>query len=83
MRFEPWTRWLGPNRSPQCLSLIKASGIKNVELIGSVLPLSHYIHDEHKEPVPKIDAFVRATVDLGELTKLRVKYEQAYLDSIK
>jgi hypothetical protein len=68
------------------LSLIKTSGIKNVGLIGqslSVLPLYHYIHEEHKELVPTIDAIVKAIVDSVEMTKLRAKYEQAYLDSIK
>lgn len=69
------------------LSLIKASGIKNVGLIGqslSVLTLYHYIHEEHeeheehkehKELVPTIDAIVKAIVDSVEMTKLRAKYE--------
>jgi len=69
------------------LSLIKASGIKNVGLIGqslSVLTLYHYIHEEHeehkehkehKELVPTIDAIVKAIVDSVEMTKPRAKYE--------
>jgi ABC-type amino acid transport substrate-binding protein len=60
------------------LSLIKASGIKNVGLIGQsrrVLPLYHYIHEEHKELVLTIDAIVTAIVDSVEMTKLRAKYE--------
>jgi len=68
------------------LSLIKASGIKNVGLIGQplkVLPLYHYIHEEHEELVPTIDATVKAIVDSVEMTKLRAKYRQAHLDSIK
>ena len=53
------------------LSLIKASDIKNVELIGqslNVLPLYHYIHEEHKELVPTIYAIVKTIVDSGEMT---------------
>lgn len=68
------------------LSLIKASGIKNVELIGTplkVLPLYHYIHKDHKDLLPTISKAVKEMVDSGEMAKLRAQFEQEYLDSIK
>jgi polar amino acid transport system substrate-binding protein len=68
------------------LSLIKVSGIKNVELIGkplAVLPLYHYIHKDHEDLVPVISEVVKTMVDRGEMARLRAQFEQEYLDSIK
>ncbi len=67
------------------LSLIKASGLNNVDMIGrplKVLPLYHYIHEDHKKLVPRIDAIIKKMVQSGEMATLRAQYEQEYLDSI-
>ncbi len=68
------------------LSLIKASGIDNVDIVGKplkVLPLYHYIHEDHKDLLPTISKVVKEMVDSGEMAQLRAKFEQEYLDSIE
>ncbi len=67
------------------LSLIKASGLSQVTIVGKplkVLPLYHYIHKKNKALVPRIDAIIKQMVDSGDMKKLREKYEREYLDSI-
>ncbi len=67
------------------LSLIKASGLKNVNAVGKplkILPLYHYIHKDHQKLVPRIDAIIKKMVQSGEMAALRAQYEQEYLDSI-
>lgn len=68
------------------LSLIKASGINNVKMIGKplkILPLYHYIHEDHKDLLPIISKVVKNMVDSGEMAQLRTKFEQEYLNSIE
>ncbi len=67
------------------LILLKKGNITNVEAVGQPLqvnPLYHYLNKRHAHLVPKIDAVIREMRASGEISALKARYEQEYLDSV-
>lgn len=67
------------------LSLLKKHAIPDVVTVGEPLKellLYHYLHKDHRHLIPKIDAIVKSMVDSGEMSELRNKSENEYLNSL-
>lgn len=45
------------------------------------LPLYHYLHEKHKDLVPKVDEIIRDMAESGELDDLREEFIKTLLDS--
>lgn len=67
------------------LSLLKKYAISDVVAVGESLKellLYHYLYKDHKHLVPKIDSIIKNMVDSGEMSDLRKKYENEYLNNL-
>ncbi len=67
------------------LSLLKEYAISDVVTVGEPLKelmLYHYLYKDHKHLVPKIDSIIKNMVDSGEMSDLRKKYENEYLNNL-
>jgi polar amino acid transport system substrate-binding protein len=64
--------------------ILKELGIKNIVPIDkslAILELYHYIHKDHKDLVPKVDAVIKEMKANGELKTLTIKAEKKVLAS--
>ncbi len=67
------------------LALLKEYAISDVVTVGEPLKelmLYHYLYKDHKHLVPKIDSIIKNMVDSGEMSDLRKKYENEYLNNL-
>jgi len=65
------------------LMALKALGINNIIPIGkplATLDLFHYIHQDHKDLVPRINAIIKEMKASGELAKIIKKAETEVID---
>ena len=67
------------------LHRMKKSGVSSIHPLSpplAIVPMYHYLHEKHRELVPKVDEVLRKMTESGELDRLRKKLTEEFLGSI-